>query len=645
MFDKENPNLSAKEALSLLRAPLAPEGQPDSPSTLHAHETAVAKRFATHTPTLPKRTPLTPKSPNPHALGTPKTPAGLARTTEDFDLSFNSTGAGSTPGTALSSKSGAGSVTRRFSAIGSTHSVTRRPSPVLESSPTYVHARLGNENRFDTQSNFEETNSTGGAFSPTVRNAVNKAAIVEAAAACTPGNKITHPTPMNTPMGYVHPVEVFSQEASDATLEASNESASSSPSSNPTDEEVIEEVRSWFASVHSKLDVALHAISPGPVKHSELSNDVDALEESNVDSVESNIDSNDTEQLVMDTMHTPSSGEQNLNVFPKSVYAYPTPVGATAEMLEEESRRAAAALTKNVLERLTLIAVEEETVGAVEEETVTLPVEEEVVTLPVEEPPLPEESVMAEEFFVPEEVAMSSPVARVAVVEEIVTCLTPVTPVVMTTTTSTPEMSHPPLFTPPASSPQVGHTASELTEMTPETIHVVTMVTCAALLSGYTVAMIVFATAMIFNGVSAVCGAVYGLQVTAVPAIPSNPAVIKMHGAYMLYLPQLVDLGFAAERALGSVLARFGGGEVGFEEIFDEETIANTSSSLRVDVTFEGLCLLFLVIVSSILVVWGVAAVMQGTDKVGANTKQVLVKVMAAMEAKSPGGVMTPRRF
>mgnify|MGYP003953849813 CR=1 FL=1 len=41
MFDKENPSLSAKDALSLLRAPLAPEGQPDSPSTLQAHEAAV----------------------------------------------------------------------------------------------------------------------------------------------------------------------------------------------------------------------------------------------------------------------------------------------------------------------------------------------------------------------------------------------------------------------------------------------------------------------------------------------------------------------------------------------------------------------------------------------------------------------------
>ena len=44
VFDKENPALGAQEALSRLRAPLAPEGQPDSPSTLQAHEAAVAKR-------------------------------------------------------------------------------------------------------------------------------------------------------------------------------------------------------------------------------------------------------------------------------------------------------------------------------------------------------------------------------------------------------------------------------------------------------------------------------------------------------------------------------------------------------------------------------------------------------------------------
>ena len=196
VFDKENPSMSAKDALSLLRAPLAPEGQPDSPSTLQAHEAAVAKRFAA-TPTLPaRRAPLTPKSPNP-AARTPVTPAaGFSRTTEDFDLSFNSTGAGSTPGTALSQnkKSAAGdSAEPSPSRRGRDFLNRRRPSPVLESSPTAFHARMGRDDDFD------EVQSTGGAFSPTVRNAVNAATIVLAAAATTPGNKATHPTPANTP--------------------------------------------------------------------------------------------------------------------------------------------------------------------------------------------------------------------------------------------------------------------------------------------------------------------------------------------------------------------------------------------------------------------------------------------------------------
>jgi hypothetical protein len=262
VFDKENPALSAKDALSLLRAPLAPEGQPDSPSTLQAHEAAVAKRFAS-TPTLPaRRAPLTPKSPNP-AARTPMTPAAaFSRTTEDFDLSFNSAGAGSTPGTALSQKSAGDFLdaceSRRSDGAAARR---RRPSPVLESSPTEFHARMGRD------SDFDEGQSTGGAFSPTVRNKVNAATIVLAAAATTPGNRKTHPTPANTPVGHAFPRQLSAPKTpTDAPIDDTNPPASLIASSSPSEEEVIEEVRSWFASVHSKLDVALSAISPAPKK-------------------------------------------------------------------------------------------------------------------------------------------------------------------------------------------------------------------------------------------------------------------------------------------------------------------------------------------------------------------------------------------
>ena len=148
------------------------------------------------------------------------------------DLSFNSVGAGSTPGAALSGRRSA-----------------PRLSPVLSASPTAFHAEMGVADKF-----FDEGASTGGAFSPTVKNAAAAAAVVAAAAACTPGNKLTHPTPANTP---ANALALHATAAGTGTPKAA-------PSESPTREEVEEEVRSWFASVHSKLDAALSAVSPGP---------------------------------------------------------------------------------------------------------------------------------------------------------------------------------------------------------------------------------------------------------------------------------------------------------------------------------------------------------------------------------------------
>ena len=238
MFDvnKENPALTNKDAVALLTTPLKSVMMPDSPSTVERAENI--KRALHSTPTLPKRAPLSPRSPNA-PTATPKTPApdpdGSFRVE---DLSFNSVGAGSTPGAALSG---------RRSASRLAPPSAPRLSPVLSASPTAFHAEMGAADKF-----FDEGASTGGAFSPTVKNAAAAAAVVAAAAACTPGNKLTHPTPANTPANAL---------ALHAPAAGTPKAA---PSESPTREEVEEEVRSWFASVHSKLDAALSAVSPGP---------------------------------------------------------------------------------------------------------------------------------------------------------------------------------------------------------------------------------------------------------------------------------------------------------------------------------------------------------------------------------------------
>ena len=235
VFDvnKENPTLADKDAVALLTTPLKSVMMPDSPSTVERAENI--KRAMHSTPTLPKRLALSPRSTNA-PIATPKTPAPDADGSFRVeDLSFNSVGAGSTPGAALSGR-------RSASRLADS---APRLSPVLSASPTAFHAEIGAADDF-----FDEGASTGGAFSPTVKNAAAAAAVVAAAAACTPGNKLTHPTPANTP------ANVFSLHAHPA------ETPKTAPSESPTREEVEEEVRSWFASVHSKLDAALSAVSP-----------------------------------------------------------------------------------------------------------------------------------------------------------------------------------------------------------------------------------------------------------------------------------------------------------------------------------------------------------------------------------------------
>jgi len=650
VFDKENPSLSAKDALSLLRAPLAPEGQPDSPSTLQAHEAAVAKRFAA-TPTLPaRRAPLTPKSPNP-AARTPVTPAaGFSRTTEDFDLSFNSAGAGSTPGTALSQnkKSAAGdsaepgSTSRRGGAAP-----RRRPSPVLESSPTAFHARMGRDADFANSAQ-----STGGAFSPTVRNAVNAASIVLAAAATTPGNKVTHPTPANTPAARAFPPadavrreeETDVEEDFEMNVEMNVEKTDdvSENQSSPSEEAVIEEVRSWFASVHSKLDVALSAISPAPARATSVSPPYGSTR----------TPARAPTERSGSSAGLTSTPVEALSVFPRAASGvmYPTPALASADDLRDEARRAAKALADAAIAALT--EREEARDAPVPNapgldsgiEAVVAPEAPEVVPGTAVVPETPNEPELADR----EEVATPEPKRAAASIASNENHLD--------ARLSTPPRA-PPLVSPPPSSPAVGHTAHDALAMTPETLRVVAMVTCAALLSGYTIAITVFSLATVMNAAAAAAAAAW--RAVAVwgargPA-PAEAVRCVMRGAFSIYPPGLARLVLAAEAALGDALdALRGAGGAGASEGVPESYGAFESfedSAFEdwriVTLTWEGVALLFFVVTTATLVAGGAALFFAGADgdaletlatAVSPGTRRVLSRVMEAVSPVSPAG-------
>ena len=657
VFDKENPSLSAKDALSLLRAPLAPEGQPDSPSTLQAHEAAVAKRFAA-TPTLPaRRAPLTPKSPNP-AARTPVTPAaGFSRTTEDFDLSFNSAGAGSTPGTALSQnkKSAAGDSAEPSHGEGSRRggaAPRRRPSPVLESSPTAFHARMGRDADFANSAQ-----STGGAFSPTVRNAVNAASIVLAAAATTPGNKVTHPTPANTPAARAFPpadavrreeetdveenVEMNVEEDVEMNVEKTDVSESS-PQSSPSEEAVIEEVRSWFASVHSKLDVALSAISPAPARATSVSPPYGSTR----------TPARAPTERSGSSAGLTSTPVEALSVFPRAASGvmYPTPALASADDLRDEARRAAKALADAAIAALT--EREEARDAPVPNapgldsgiEAVVAPEAPEVVPGTAVVPETPNEPELADR----EEVATPEPKRAAASIASNENHLD--------ARLSTPPRA-PPLVSPPPSSPAVGHTAHDALAMTPETLRVVAMVTCAALLSGYTIAITVFSLATVMNAAAAAAAAAW--RAVAVwgargPA-PAEAVRCVMRGAFSIYPPGLARLVLAAEAALGDALdALRGAGGAGASEGVPESYGAFESfedSAFEdwriVTLTWEGVALLFFVVTTATLVAGGAALFFAGADgdaletlatAVSPGTRRVLSRVMEAVSPVSPAG-------
>ena len=115
----------------------------------------------------------------------------------------------------------------------------------------------------------------------------------------------------------------------------------------------------------------------------------------------------------------------------------------------------------------------------------------------------------------------------------------------------------------PPSSPVVGHAAHDALAMTPETLRVVAMVTCAALLSGYTIAITVFSLAFVMNAAAAAAAAaarkwraaaVWGARGRAPE--PAEAVRCVMRGAFSGYPPGLARLVLAAEAALGDARRR-----------------------------------------------------------------------------------------
>ena len=196
-----------------------------------------AKSVSSDTPRsdLGARTPLSPRSPN----------VQLAR----MDLSFNSEKAGHTPGTSLSF----GSRKKRSKPASSSKPVVTASrieladtmgSPVTPAGPTHAGATPGKAIPANLEMSPEATHMTvvGGddeddsdALSPEPAGAR---------------------APTNTPAASVF-------DAASIVPPMMGQQMGQQMSPTATQEDVIEEVKSWFASVHSKLDLALSAISPG----------------------------------------------------------------------------------------------------------------------------------------------------------------------------------------------------------------------------------------------------------------------------------------------------------------------------------------------------------------------------------------------
>ena len=199
-----------------------------------------AKSVSSDTPRsdLGTRTPLSPRSPNVVVAG--------------MDLSFNSEKAGHTPGTSLSF----GSRKKRSKPTSSSAKpvvTTSRieladtmGSPVTPAGPTHAGTTPGKAIPANLEMSPEATHMTvvGGGDDEDDSDALSP----------EPAGGARAPT--NTPAA-----SVFDAASIVPPMMGTQMGQQMSPTA--SQEDVIEEVKSWFASVHSKLDLALSAISPG----------------------------------------------------------------------------------------------------------------------------------------------------------------------------------------------------------------------------------------------------------------------------------------------------------------------------------------------------------------------------------------------
>ena len=198
-----------------------------------------AKSVSSDTPrsALGARTPLSPRSPNVVVAG--------------MDLSFNSEKAGHTPGTSLSF----GSRKKRSKPTSSAKPVVTASrieladtmgSPVTPAGPTHAGTTPGKAIPANLEMSPEATHMTvvGGDDDEDDSDALSP----------EPAGGARAPT--NTPAA-----SVFDAASIVPPMMGTQMGQQMSPTA--SQEDVIEEVKSWFASVHSKLDLALSAISPG----------------------------------------------------------------------------------------------------------------------------------------------------------------------------------------------------------------------------------------------------------------------------------------------------------------------------------------------------------------------------------------------
>ena len=574
MFDA----LSEKDAMALLTSPLKADGAPDSPTTVARGENeraaGSAAKSAAVTPVLPRRAPLSPRSPNTTAV-TPITPA-VDGSFSVADLSFNSQAAGSTPGAALSVRrkrdDAAAKTPLAAAPDAAAPAAVSRSSPTLSSSPTAFHARVGAENAFD------EGTRTGGAFSPTVTNAVAAAAIVNAAAACTPGNKLTHPTPANTP--------------ADAVL---------APAS-PEREDVVEEVRSWFASVHSKLDVALAAVSPGHSLRKTLHGTVATPPPPGA-----------SKHAAAAPSTTPATAPKPpppgaLLYSKESPATMMAPDGAIARLLAG-TPSPPAALTR------ALLAMAERSDAEEEEAARATPTPAAKKTDPEKTPP-----VSAARTETPP-LQKTSPLQK--------------TPPFSSTSPS-PAGWGPPLFSPEsaAGTPgRPGFTAAECLALEPHALRVFAMVACAALMSGYTVAICVFAASCACSLTIAVATGLARVLLPGAFAAAPEPVRVVMHGAHLVYPPFLADLVFRAEAFLSAV---FRGAQL-HPATDAAHHAAAAQAAAGPYLTLEGLAVLAFVLATAALGA-GLAALAAAPE--GA----VFARAMEAAEAVEAAAVATRER-